>query len=99
MYDGVSGRVRCTGCSVQFMSRARPKGMTVRQRWDRLSQRDRRLIMAGVAAETALKVAMLVDLKRRSASQVRGPKWLWASSVLVNSAGIVPAGYFLVGRR
>ncbi len=71
----------------------------MRQRWDRLSQRERRLIVAGVAAETALKVAMLVDLKRRSASRVRGPKWLWASTVLVNSAGIVPAAYFLMGRR
>jgi hypothetical protein len=41
---------------------------------------------------------MLIDLKRRPASQVRGPKWLWASTALLNSAGVVPVYYFIVGR-
>ncbi|BFU44750.1 hypothetical protein [Krasilnikovia sp. MM14-A1004] len=68
------------------------------RRWSELSQRQRRLIVLAAAAETALKAAMVIDLKRRPASRVRGPKWLWASGVLVNSAGIVPAAYFLVGR-
>ena len=42
---------------------------------------------------------MLIDLKRRPAAQVRGPKWLWAASALVNSAGVIPLSYFLLGRR
>ena len=68
-----------------------------KQRSD-LSKRQRQIIIAAAAAETALKVAMLIDLRRRPATQVRGPKWLWASTALVNTAGIAPLSYFLVGR-
>jgi hypothetical protein len=42
---------------------------------------------------------MLVDLKRRPVERVRGPKWVWASTALVNSAGVAPVAYFLIGRR
>ncbi len=62
------------------------------------SKRQRRVIIAAAAAEAALKAAMLIDLRGRPASQVRGPKWLWASTALVNTAGIAPLSYFLVGR-
>jgi hypothetical protein len=71
----------------------------VAKRWSDLSSRQRGLVIGGAAVETALKVAMLVDLRRRDASQVRGPKWLWASTALFNSAGIAPLSYFIVGRR
>ena len=67
-----------------------------KQRSD-LSKRQRRII-AAAAAEPALKTAMLIDLARRPASHVRGPKWLWASTALVNTAGIAPLSYFIVGR-
>jgi hypothetical protein len=70
----------------------------VARRWKDLSERQRRLIIAAAVGETALKAAMLLDLKRRPASQVRGPKWLWASTALINSAGVLPVSYFLVGR-
>ena len=63
-----------------------------------LSTRQRRIIIVAAAAESALKAAMLIDLRRRPADQVRGPKWLWASTALVNTAGIAPLSYFLVGR-
>jgi hypothetical protein len=63
-----------------------------------LSARQRRILIVAAAAETALKAAMLFDLRRRPASQVRGPKWLWASTALVNTAGIAPLSYFFVGR-
>jgi len=63
-----------------------------------LSKRQRRIIIAAAAAEAALKAAMLIDLRHRPASQVRGPKWLWASTALVNTAGIAPLSYFIVGR-
>jgi hypothetical protein len=69
------------------------------KRWSDLSTRQRRLIIAAATVETALKVAMLVDLRRRDQSRVRGPKWLWASTALINSAGIAPLSYFAVGRR
>lgn len=55
--------------------------------------------MGAAAVEAILKAAMLVDLKRRPASQVRGSKRLWAASALLNTAGIVPLTYFVVGRR
>lgn len=63
-----------------------------------LSKRQRRILIAAAAAEAALKAAMLIDLRRRPAAQVRGPKWLWASTALINTAGIAPLSYFLVGR-
>jgi hypothetical protein len=53
-----------------------------------------------VTYEGILKIAALVDLKRRPADQVRGPKWLWAVAVfLVNSAGALPLAYFRYGRK
>jgi hypothetical protein len=67
--------------------------------WSTLSPRTRRLLVAGAAAEASLKAAVLLDLKRRPASQVRGAKWLWASSMILNSAGLIPICYFIFGRR
>jgi hypothetical protein len=70
-----------------------------RQRSDR-SDRNRRLLVITAVAEGMLKVAALIDLKRRPASQVRGPKWVWATVVtVVSSAGVVPISYFVFGRR
>ena len=74
--------------------------MAGRRRWSDLSQRQQRLILIGVTYEGILKVAALVDIKRRSAEQVRGPRWLWAIAVfLVNSVGAVPLAYFRYGRK
>jgi hypothetical protein len=69
------------------------------KRWSDLSPRGRRLIVAAAVAETGLKAAVLVDLKRRSASQVRGSRRAWAAAMLVNSAGLLPLSYFAFGRR
>jgi hypothetical protein len=74
--------------------------MAARGRWSDLSERDRRLLMTAALAEGILKVAALLDIKRRPASQIRGPKWLWAAAVsVVSSAGVVPVSYFVLGRR
>jgi hypothetical protein len=74
--------------------------MATRKQWSDLSQRTRRLLTITAVAEGILKVAALIDLKRRPASQVRGPKWLWATAVsVVSSAGVVPISYFIFGRR
>ena len=67
--------------------------------WSDLSPRARRLLIAGAAAEGLLKVAVLVDLKRRPGSEVRGPKRAWALAMVVNSAGAIPIAYFAFGRR
>jgi len=74
--------------------------MQVARRWSALSRTQRRLVLAAAAAEGAAKVAALVDLARRPAAQVRGPKWLWAAVLLlVNSFGGAPVAYFRFGRR
>jgi len=71
-----------------------------KKRWQDLSPRTRQWIVAGAVAEGALKIAALIDLKRRPANEVRGSKKTWAVAItLVNSAGAVPVAYFLRGRR
>ena len=57
------------------------------------------IVLAG-AIDGALKVAALIDLARRPASEVRGPKLRWAAAVtLINSLGVVPIAYFVRGRN
>jgi hypothetical protein len=74
--------------------------MAARKQWRDLSDQNRRLLIAAAVAEGILKVAALIDIKRRPASQIRGPKWVWAAMVaVVSSAGVVPVSYFVVGRR
>jgi hypothetical protein len=75
-------------------------GMAGRASWSDLSDRRRRLLVIAATAEGILKLAALIDIRRRPASQIRGPKWLWASVVtVVSSAGVVPLSYFVFGRR
>jgi hypothetical protein len=70
------------------------------RRWGDLSERSRRLIIATAIGETILKTAVLVDIRRRPASQIRGSKRIWIiTAVLVNSAGVGPLSYFAFGRR
>ncbi len=74
--------------------------MELRRRWSDLSERQRRLLLAGAVMEGILKLVALNDLRRRPAAEVRGRKWVWATVVtLANSAGVVPLAYFLFGRR
>ena len=69
-------------------------------RWSGLSDRNRRLIIAAAIAEALLKTAVLIDIRRRPASHVRGPKRMWiVLAVLVNSAGAGPLSYLAFGRR
>ena len=74
--------------------------MVATRQWSDLSERNRRLLAITAVAEGIFKLAALIDLKRRPASQVRGPKWLWATVLaIVSSAGVVPISYFVFGRR
>ena len=65
--------------------------------WSDLSKRQRSAIIAGAVVQLTLMAAAQIDLTRRSADQVRGPKLLWRFLVLINFIG--PIGYFVVGRR
>ena len=67
--------------------------------WSDLSERNRRIVTVVAVVEAALKAAMLIDLKRRPADQVKGSKRVWAASTIVNSAGLIPLAYFAFGRR
>jgi hypothetical protein len=69
------------------------------KRWSELSPRTRGLIVAVGVLEAGLKAAVLVDIRRRPASEIRGSKRAWATSMLVNSAGLIPLAYFAFGRR
>jgi hypothetical protein len=71
--------------------------MAVKQKWSDLGKGKRWLIVVAGVAEACLKVAMLTDIKRRPAEQVRGSKWLWRPLALVNLLG--PVSYFAWGRR
>jgi hypothetical protein len=72
----------------------------VSRKWNDLSPRTRRLIVLAGTIEGVLKVAALIDLARRSPSEVRGSRAKWAAAVtLINSLGAVPIAYFVHGRR
>ncbi len=71
-----------------------------RRRWSDLSKRTRTMLITVAVADGALRVAALIDITRRPASQIRGRKWMWAAVVaLVSSAGAVPISYFVFGIR
>ena len=74
--------------------------MAAKPRWSDLSERTRKLIIITAVAESILKGAALIDIKRRPASQIRDSKWMWAAVVaVVNSFGGAPLAYFVFGRR
>jgi hypothetical protein len=74
--------------------------MATRKQWSDLSPRTRRLLTVTAVIEGILKLAALIDIKRRPASQIRGPKWPWATAVaVISSAGVLPISYFVLGRR
>lgn len=74
--------------------------MVAKTKWDDLSDRKRLFIVVSGVLEGALKVAALVDLARRPASEVRGSKVPWAVAItLTNSLGVVPITYFIYGRQ
>jgi hypothetical protein len=72
----------------------------VPKKWNELSPRARRFILIGGTFEGLLKIAALIDLRRRPAAEIRGSKRRWAAAlVLINSVGAVPIAYFVRGRR
>jgi Phospholipase_D-nuclease N-terminal len=71
--------------------------MTSMQRWSDLTRTQQRLIIALAVVETAFTATALVDLARRPARQVRGPKQLWLLGCFVQPVG--PLAYLALGRR
>ncbi len=65
--------------------------------WSDLSRTARVLVITAGVIQVTLAVAAGVDLARRPAEEVRGPKPAWAAALLINTVG--PIAYFVVGRR
>ncbi|HEV7623371.1 MAG TPA: PLD nuclease N-terminal domain-containing protein [Amnibacterium sp.] len=65
--------------------------------WNDLTVAQQRAIVAGGAAELAATAWVLLDLLRRPAAAIRGPKWAWAAACVVQPFG--PIAYAVLGRR
>lgn len=71
--------------------------MTRQKSWSELSRPQQGAIVVMGLAEVVLTAVAAVDLVRRPADQVRGPKLLWAAGLVVQPVG--PIAYLAVGRR
>jgi len=71
--------------------------MSRRRQWSEMSDVQRTLVVVGGAVEAVLTTIALVDLARRPAAQVRGPKAVWALAAFVQPVG--PIAYLVWGRR
>jgi len=71
--------------------------MAQKTTWRDLSDGQRTAIKVLAVCELGLKIAMLIDIRRRPASQIRGPKGAWRMASAVNLIG--PVSYFAFGRR
>lgn len=78
--------------------RTKPKKKTKpKKRWSEMTPCQRRGIAVAATVQLGLLVGALVDLRRRPAERVNGPKSLWAAVSFVNFIG--PITYFAFGRR
>jgi len=68
-----------------------------RRKWSELSPQQRRLTLVLASIELALTATAAVDLARRPAAQVRGPKAAWVAALFVQPFG--PIAYLVAGHR
>ncbi len=71
--------------------------MASKKRWRDLTPTQQGLILGLVSLELAFTATALVDLARRPASQIRGPKPLWLLGCFVQPVG--PLAYLVLGHR
>ena len=71
--------------------------MTSKRRWSDLTLTQQGLILASAAVELAVTATAIIDLARRPADQIRGPKPLWLLGCIVQPLG--PIAYLALGRR
>src|SRR4029079_15215424 len=67
------------------------------RRWRDLGPGARAAVIVGAATQLGLLGAAQLDIKRRSAQQLNGPRWVWVLVSFINFAG--PISYFVFGRR
>ena len=68
-----------------------------RKRWSDLSDREKTAVLVVASVQISLAATAWIDLARRPAELVRGPKPAWALGIAVNFVG--PIAYFAFGRR
>ena len=68
-----------------------------KKKWSELSVNQKRAVYAAGAVELVTTGAALLDLARRPAREVRGPKWAWVLACFVQPVG--PIAYLAAGRR
>jgi hypothetical protein len=85
------------GEQVQVRSRRCCGGTKRKKSWADLSPAERTGVVTIGSIQLALAATAWVDLARRPAAQVNGPKAAWALAIAVNFVG--PIAYFLRGRR
>ena len=71
--------------------------IAAKKKWSERSTRSRALIVVTGVVEVVLLAATLIDLRRRPAEQIKGPKPMWTALAFVNILG--PISYFTFGRR
>lgn len=71
--------------------------MSNKKRWSELSSGQQVAVVTLGALQVGLAVVAWVDLARRPAERVNGPKPLWAAAIAINTVG--PVAYFWKGRR
>jgi len=68
-----------------------------KQQWSDLKPWQRTAIAVAAAVELVVTLTALIDLARRPAHRVRGPKLAWALGCFVQPVG--PLAYLRFGRR
>ena len=68
-----------------------------KKRWSDLTPAQQTGVLVMASVQMALAATAWVDLARRPAALVRGPRLAWAADIAVNFVG--PISYFAFGRR
>jgi len=71
--------------------------MVARRHWNELTDLQKTAMLTAACVQISLAATAWVDLARRPAQEVRGPKPVWAAAIAVNFVG--PVAYFIAGRR
>lgn len=67
------------------------------KKWSEMSRAQQGAVVVLGAAEVVLTAVAVVDLVRRPAEQVRGPKVAWAAGLVIQPVG--PIAYLAWGRH
>ncbi|HEU0181443.1 MAG TPA: PLD nuclease N-terminal domain-containing protein [Agromyces mariniharenae] len=71
--------------------------MATKRSWSDFTPAERTRMVVAASVQLALATAAWVDLAKRPAALVNGPKPLWGVLIAVNFIG--PLAYFVFGRR